>query len=130
MLKDISLSGSEPTLTARTWTTCTGVEGNTVMVNGQVNPRLNIKPGQVQRWRIVNACTARFFRLSLSSHHVPGWDRRRPPGQAVPGDRTPRLSGERVDILVKADKSSASYKFLSLPYSRMGMMSSCSKSRC
>ena len=32
-----------------------GKEGNKVMVNGLVNPVLPIRPGQVQRWKIVNA---------------------------------------------------------------------------
>ena len=45
-----------------------GKEGNTVMVNGQVNPVLPIRPGQVQRWRIVNASNARFYKLSLEGH--------------------------------------------------------------
>ena len=45
-----------------------GLEGDTCLVNGVVNPRLYIAPGQVQRWRICNASTARFYRLALASH--------------------------------------------------------------
>ncbi len=125
MLKDIALSGSEPAPHSSMMDYMHGLEGSTVMVNGQVNPRLAIKPGQVQRWRIVNACTARFFRLSLASHtmYLVGTE-----GGLLdkPYPVTELLvsPGERVDILVKADKASSSYKFLSLPYSRMGMMTS------
>ncbi|MCZ7665063.1 MAG: multicopper oxidase domain-containing protein [Thermoleophilia bacterium] len=68
VLKDITLSGSEPAPHTSMMDYMHGLEGDTVMVNGQVNPRLNIRPGQIQRWRIVNSCTARFFRLSLASH--------------------------------------------------------------
>ena len=41
-----------------------------------VHPALSIRPGQVQRWRIVNASTARFYELSLAGHalHVVGTD--------------------------------------------------------
>ncbi len=34
----------------------------------QVNPVLSVRPGQVQRWRIVNASNARFYKLSLAGH--------------------------------------------------------------
>jgi FtsP/CotA-like multicopper oxidase with cupredoxin domain len=89
------------------------------MVNGQVNPSLNIRPGQVQRWRIVNASTARFYRLSLEGHsmYLIGTE-----GGLV--DRPYQLSelivspGERVDLLIKANTKTGAYKFLSLPYDR------------
>lgn len=125
VLKDITLSGSEPAPHTSMMDYMHGLEGDTVMVNGQVNPRLNIRPGQIQRWRIVNSCTARFFRLSLASHtmYLVGTeggllDKPYPVSELLVSP------GERVEILVKADKAAASYKFLSLSYSRMGMMSS------
>jgi len=36
-----------------------------LVVNGVVNPTLKIRPGQVQRWRIFNATSDRFLKLSL-----------------------------------------------------------------
>ena len=45
-LKDISLSGSEPEPYTSMMDYMHGKEGNTVMVNGLVNPVLNIQPGQ------------------------------------------------------------------------------------
>jgi FtsP/CotA-like multicopper oxidase with cupredoxin domain len=117
-LKDISLVGSkvEP-YTFEDY--INGKEGNTVMVNGQVNPVLPINPGQVQRWMIINASTARFYKLSLDKHtmYLVGTD-----GGLL--DKSYPLSeillspGERVDILVKADQSSGEYKVRSLPYDR------------
>ncbi len=42
-----------------------GREGNMLFVNGQIMPKLSIKPGEVQRWRIVNASAARVYRLAI-----------------------------------------------------------------
>lgn len=122
VLKDIELEGDQPEPYSSS-DFMMGKEGDTVMVNGAVNPVLSIRPGQVQRWRIVNASTARFYKLSLEGHalHVVGVDGGlldRPYGQS-----TFLLSpGERADILVKATGSRGTYKLLSLPYSRIGMM--------
>jgi FtsP/CotA-like multicopper oxidase with cupredoxin domain len=123
VLKDIELSGGEPAGYSAMSDFMMGKEGDTVMVNGAVNPVLTIRPGQVQRWRIVNASTARFYKLSLDGHslHVVGVDGGlldKPYAQS-----TMLLApGERVDLLVKATSSEGIYKLLSLPYSRIGMM--------
>ena len=42
-----------------------GREGNYVLVNGHVNPRLAARSGAPQRWRIVNAAKSRFFGIDL-----------------------------------------------------------------
>ncbi len=118
ILKDIGLQGNmvDP-YTMENY--LRGKEGNIVMVNGQVNPVLPIRPGQVQRWRIVNSCSARFFDLSLEDHeiHLVGTD-----GglldKPYPLRHLLLSPGERVDLLVKADKFSGEFKFLSLPYDR------------
>ena len=44
----------------------TGREGNYVLVYGQYQPVLTIKPGQSQRWRVLNATNARYLRLALT----------------------------------------------------------------
>jgi FtsP/CotA-like multicopper oxidase with cupredoxin domain len=118
LLKDISLNGSvvEP-YTLEDYVN--GKEGNIVMVNGLVNPVLPIKPGQVQRWRIVNESTARIYKLNLDDHTIflVGTD-----GglldKAYPLSEILLSPGERVEVLVKADQSSGDYKFRSLPYDR------------
>ncbi|MEN6439666.1 MAG: multicopper oxidase family protein [Syntrophobacter sp.] len=125
VLKDISLSGADPALHASMMDYMHGMEGNIIMVNGQVNPVLPVKPGQVQRWRILNASNARWYKLSLANHgmYLIGADGKlldKPYAQS----QILMSPGERVDILVKASSSKADYKFVSLPYSRMGMMSS------
>lgn len=42
-----------------------GREGSTRLVNGRREPELTIAAGQVERWRIVNASSARYVRLSV-----------------------------------------------------------------
>lgn len=124
VLKDITLSGSAPA--AHTVAdSMNGKEGNVMMVNGKVNPVLNMKPGQVQRWKIVNASNARFYKLSLASHNLQiiGTD-----GgllnRAYPQSSILLSPGERIDVMVKASVTRGYYKLLSTPYNRgMGMMS-------
>lgn len=47
-----------------------GREGNVLLVNGQVMPSISIRPGELQRWRIVNASAARIYRLALPGRHL------------------------------------------------------------
>ena len=42
-----------------------GREGDARLVNGKVEPDLAIAAGQMERWRIVNASSARYVRLSI-----------------------------------------------------------------
>jgi FtsP/CotA-like multicopper oxidase with cupredoxin domain len=122
VLKDLTLNNSLPELYTSTMDYMSGKEGSLVMVNGQVNPVLDIRPGQVQRWRIVNSSNARFYKLSLENHslYLVGTD-----GglldKPYPVSSLLLSPGERVDILVRASQTARNYRFLSLPYSRGGM---------
>ncbi len=42
-----------------------GREGDIRLINGKAEPQLTIAAGQVERWRIINASSARYIRLSL-----------------------------------------------------------------
>jgi FtsP/CotA-like multicopper oxidase with cupredoxin domain len=42
-----------------------GRQGDTRLVNGKQEPELAIAAGQIERWRIVNAASARYVRLSI-----------------------------------------------------------------
>ena len=42
-----------------------GREGNTFFVSGKTMPVIDIRPGEVQLWRIINASAARIYRLAL-----------------------------------------------------------------
>jgi FtsP/CotA-like multicopper oxidase with cupredoxin domain len=102
-----------------------GKEGSPVMVNAQVNPLLQVRPGEVRRFRILNASNARFYRLALQGHtlHLVGTDGGlldRP--YAIP--EVLLAPGERVDVLVKTATAAGDYKLLALPYARQGNMTS------
>ena len=47
-----------------------GREGDIMFVNGQVMPTIPIRPGEVQRWRVVNASAARVYRLAIPEHEL------------------------------------------------------------
>jgi len=122
ILKDLSIVNGEPVAHAHMHAFMHGMEGDMVMVNGQVNPRLSLKAGQIQRWRILNASNARFYKLALESHqlYLIGTD-----GglldQPYPVSELLLSPGERVDVLVRADRKSGTHRLRALPYARMGM---------
>ncbi|MGB0114504.1 MAG: multicopper oxidase domain-containing protein [Ilumatobacteraceae bacterium] len=45
-------------------------------VNGAMNPTIRMYPGEVQRWRLLNAAEGKFMSLQLDDHdfHVLAWD--------------------------------------------------------
>jgi FtsP/CotA-like multicopper oxidase with cupredoxin domain len=119
ILKDLSLAGAYPAPHMGHMDYMHGKEGNLVMVNGQTHPVLPIKEGQVQRWQILNASNARFYKLALENHplYLVGTD-----GglldKPYPVQEILMCPGERVDVLVKADREPKNYRLISLPYSR------------
>ena len=72
-------------------------------INGRVAPTLTMRPGEVQRWRILNAAEGKFMDLVIPGVelHVLAWD-----GLTLPAPEVvPNLfmsPGNRVDVLVKA----------------------------
>jgi FtsP/CotA-like multicopper oxidase with cupredoxin domain len=73
--------------------------------NGVLNPRIRMAPGEVQRWRFVNAAEGKFMALELQDHdlHVLAWD-----GLTLASaDQQASVmlaAGNRVDLLVRAGK--------------------------
>jgi FtsP/CotA-like multicopper oxidase with cupredoxin domain len=71
------------------------------LVNGRVNPVLEVTPGRRMRWRIVNAARSRYFQIALAGHTFVriGGD-----GgfiaQAQPVETVVLTPGERADVLV------------------------------
>jgi len=43
-----------------------GREGNTLLVNGKVNPTLTVTSGSRQRWRMLNAAKSRYFQVGVA----------------------------------------------------------------
>lgn len=97
-----------------------GREGDLLFVNGRVKPVLQIRPGETQRWRVINASAARIFRLSLPGHeflHVgsDGGLFEKP----VAVKEILVANGERVELLVRGTGAPGSRVALqTLPYDR------------
>ena len=78
-----------------------GREGELILVNGQSNPRISARPGQRERWRIVNTCVSRYLRLRLDGQQLQllGMDSGRlPTPESV--DELLLTPGNRADLLV------------------------------
>ena len=78
-----------------------GREGNTVLVNGRIMPKLLARVGVPQRWRAVNAARSRYFRFNLPGQKLvkvgsDGGLLERP----VPVDEVTLAPGERADLYV------------------------------
>ncbi len=119
VLKDFAFSGGTPTPYVSPMDFMMGKVGPVVTVNGLVEPELGARPGQVQRWRVLNASTARFYHLRLDGHdlHVVGSDGGsldRP--YAV--ERLLLAPGERADLLVKVSDSPGTYRLTTLAHVR------------
>jgi len=100
-----------------------GREGSLLLVNGRRAPELEIAAGQVERWRIVNACGARYVRLSLGGRpfRIIGGD-----GglrtEAITVTETLLTPGDRVELAVGPfDDEGAEVAIESLPYRRTAM---------
>ena len=80
------------------------LSAQSTLVNGQYQPTLTIKPGEIQRWRMLNASVV-FMRVQLEGQILHKL--------AVDGDTLERVSpeeiieiqpGGRVDMLVQLDR--------------------------
>jgi FtsP/CotA-like multicopper oxidase with cupredoxin domain len=125
VLKDFAFADGKPAPYSSPMDFMMGKIGALVTVNGLVEPVLTAQPGQVQRWRVLNASTSRFYRLALQGHalHVVGTDGGLldKPYQV---DKLLLAPGERLDLLIKASDTPGSYRLLTLPYARGSMMGS------
>jgi len=74
-------------------------------VNGVMTPTIRMYPGEVQRWRLLNAAEGKFMSLRLEEHelHQIAWDGLTLP-EPEPTDNLMLAAANRVDVLVKAGK--------------------------
>jgi FtsP/CotA-like multicopper oxidase with cupredoxin domain len=97
-----------------------GREGNVLFVNGEVLPTIKIRPGEVQRWRIVNAAASRVYRLAIQGNpflHIgsDGGLFEKP----VEENEIILANSERVEVLVRGTGAPGSVSLLeTLPYDR------------
>ncbi|MFV0462408.1 MAG: multicopper oxidase family protein [Nostocoides sp.] len=80
-----------------------GREGQLVLINGVVNPRIELSPGTIEGWRMLNACTSRYLDISLDGHTLGLLGR---DGQGLTAARDIEHlfmpPGSRADLLVRA----------------------------
>jgi FtsP/CotA-like multicopper oxidase with cupredoxin domain len=123
VLSDIGIDshgGLEPPDSGGSTGMAFGREGEYVLVNGRVNPRLVIRSGAVQRWRIVNAAKSRFFQFDLDGQKL----------TRIGGDggfiQAPQVleslvlaPGERADVIVSPKGSPGStMEVVAYPFNR------------
>ncbi|WP_370257244.1 multicopper oxidase family protein [Cryobacterium sp. Hh38] len=85
-----------------------GREGDLVLVNGQLTPSMTSRPGERERWRIVNACVSRYLRLRLDGQQLSllGIDSGRFEA-AHDVDEVVLAPGNRADLLVTGTAGSS-----------------------
>lgn len=97
-----------------------GREGDTLLVNGKESSTLHMNAGQIERWRLVNSASARYFKLSLDGKpfKVIATD-----GGLLeaPIERSELLitPGERFDIVAGPFNEGEVFQIETLPYNRV-----------
>ena len=106
-----------------------GREGATMLVNGQVGPTMTARPGDRERWRIVNACTSRYLDLRLDGQGLQllGNDSGR---FAAPMDVTALrlLPGNRADTIVTMAAGTSVLQAVPVDRGSSGMMGGSARS--
>jgi FtsP/CotA-like multicopper oxidase with cupredoxin domain len=97
-----------------------GREGEARLVNGRVEPTLSIAAGHIERWRVVNAASARYVRLSIggAQFRILGTD-----GGLIEApvavNEVLLAPGDRVDLAVGPFAEGEELAVEALRYSRM-----------
>ncbi len=77
-------------------------DGVRMLVNGRLRPKIDIRPGELQRWRILNASADYFVRLQLSNQKLNVISTDGNPSRILDSqDRVILGGGERVEVLVR-----------------------------
>ncbi len=101
VLSDPRIGTKKSVLDATTADKQEGREGDVILVNGQLQPRIEANLGSVQYWRVINASSSRYYRLSIGqpSMYLIGTDQGRleAPQQVSDVTLTP---GQRAELLV------------------------------
>jgi FtsP/CotA-like multicopper oxidase with cupredoxin domain len=123
VLDDVKLNRKQQIARPALFDRHSGREGDVLVINGRARPELEIAAGHVERWRIINACSARYVRLSLGGR----------PFRVIGGDgglrdaattttETLLVPGDRVELAVGPfDDEGATIAIESLPYRRTAM---------
>jgi FtsP/CotA-like multicopper oxidase with cupredoxin domain len=97
-----------------------GREGPIQLVNGRTSVTVTIRAGERQRWRVVNAGSARFYRLGLEGHRFTllGTDGG-PLAAPLDLDEVLMVPGDRLDLVITGSAApGTAASLMNLPYSR------------
>ncbi|WP_237770080.1 multicopper oxidase family protein [Ornithinimicrobium sp. CNJ-824] len=100
-----------------------GREGELLLLDGQLEPRLRGRAGERERWRVVNACSSRFLSLRLRGEGTDGQVVGRNVGRLpapVGLDEVVLAPGNRMDLLV--DLAEGQAELVAVPVDRGQMM--------
>jgi FtsP/CotA-like multicopper oxidase with cupredoxin domain len=120
VVSDISLDAAGRPQPPPTAERLMGREGALVLVDGQLQPTMTARPGERERWRIVNACASRYLRLRLDGQQLDllGLDG----GRYAAPQRVSELvlmGGNRADVLVTTAAGTSALQVLSQPRGSM-----------
>ncbi|TDW29756.1 multicopper oxidase family protein [Cryobacterium psychrophilum] len=117
VVSDITISSAGTVPAATSMEKMSGREGELVLVNGQLNPGMTARPGERERWRIVNASVSRYLRLRLDGQRMTllGIDSGRFES-ARDVEEIVLAPGNRADLLVTG--ASGTSVLRTLPYDR------------
>ncbi|WP_341952167.1 multicopper oxidase family protein [Salinibacterium sp. TMP30] len=117
VISDITFDSAGNIPPATPMDTMSGREGELVLVNGQLTPGMDARPGERERWRIVNACVSRYLRLRLDGQQLTllGIDSGRFES-AHEIDEVVLAPGNRADLVVTGSAGNATLS--ALPYDR------------
>jgi FtsP/CotA-like multicopper oxidase with cupredoxin domain len=96
-----------------------GREGSTRLINGKKEPELTIAAGQIERWRVLNAASARYIRLSIGGRPftILGTD-----GGLIEAPVTATeallVPADRIDLAMGPFAEGETLRIDSLPYNR------------
>ncbi|WP_448071125.1 multicopper oxidase family protein [Georgenia yuyongxinii] len=113
LVSDISLDRDGSITPASAPERMVGREGDLVMVNGQLQPEITARSGERERWRVINACTARYLRLALPGQTLQllGTDSGHEP-QPRTVEEVLLAPGNRADLLVTMGPGTAELQTL------------------
>ena len=110
-----------------------GREGDVVLVNGVLAPRVVARAGELERWRLLNASPSRYYRVALEGHPS---NSSRPMVAGSPCRSSGRRSASRPANAPRCSwrRPRGSYGLVSRPYDRgsprMGGASTTSRTTC
>jgi FtsP/CotA-like multicopper oxidase with cupredoxin domain len=121
MIGDTSLTASGEVRRVGARERMLGREGDLLLVNGVLAPVLTARPGERERWRVVNACTSRYLRLAVPGQRLQllGMDGGHEPGPS-PVEEVLLAPGNRADLLVTTREGTAVLR--TLGHDRVGGM--------